>query len=50
MSKDEFGNGTTYSVQQMVSCATSKSSNGCFGSTVDFAWNKLNQANKNQAG
>ena len=41
-------NGISFSVQQMISCVVFKNgSNGCNGSTVDVAWNKLNQNNKN---
>ena len=47
VSKGEFGIGKSYSVQQMISCTSQKyPKDGCSGSSVDFAWGKLNQFNK----
>jgi hypothetical protein len=49
--KGQFGNGLSYSVQQMISCVVLKTDNdACSGTTVDIAWNKLSQINKNDPG
>jgi hypothetical protein len=51
VSKNEFGIGKSYSVQQMISCVPQKyPKDGCSGSSVDIAWSKLNQLNKNYTG
>ncbi len=51
VTKNEFGIGNSYSVQQMISCVSQKyPKDGCSGSSVDLAWSKLNQLNKNYTG
>ena len=47
--KGKFGNRTTYSVQQLISCVKYKSQ-GCSGLTLDDAWNELNPFNKDFSG
>ena len=38
-------------MQQIISCVPQKyPKDGCSGSSVDIAWSKLNQLNKNDAG